>query len=77
MQGLGIFDGDLLAVDRALAPSPGSIVIAVVEGEFVIKQLLHSPNGPILRAAHPDYPDMHILPGQDFTIWGVVDWNLH
>lgn len=77
MQGLGIFDGDLLVVDRALSPTPGCVVIAVIDGEFTVKQLLYSPNGPILRAAHPDYPDTHILPEQDFTIWGVVSWNVH
>lgn len=77
MQGLGILDGDLLVVDRALTPKAGSIVIAVVEGEFLIKQLHYSQDGPILRSAHPDYPDMHIQPGQDFTIWGVVVWNVH
>ena len=77
MQGLGIFDGDLLVVDRALSATPGCVVIAVIDGEFTVKQLLYSPNGPILRAAHPDYPDTHILPEQEFTIWGVVSWNVH
>lgn len=77
MQGLGIFDGDLLVVDRALPPTSGCVVIAVVDGEFTVKQLLHMPDGPVLRAAHPDYADMHIKPEQDFSIWGVVSWNVH
>lgn len=77
MNGLGIFDGDLLVVDRALPATSGRVVIAVVDGEFTVKQLLNTPNGPILRAAHPDYPDMRILPEQDFSIWGVVSWNIH
>ena len=77
MRGLGIFDGDLLVVDRALPATPGCVVIAVVDGEFTVKQLLYSPEGQILRAAHPDYPDMHIQPEQDFSVWGVVRWNVH
>ena len=77
MRGLGIFDGDLLVVDRALSATSGSVVIAVVDGEFTVKQLLYTPDGPVLRAAHPDYADTHILPEQDFTIWGVVSWNVH
>ena len=44
---------------------------------LLIKQLLHTPRGPVLRAAHPDYPDMHIKPEQDFSIWGVVKWSVH
>lgn len=77
MKGKGIFDGDLLVVDRALPAVDGCVVIAVVDGEFTVKQLLHTPKGPVLRAAHPDYADMRIKPEQDFSIWGVVSWNIH
>ena len=44
MQDLGIFDGDLLLVNRALKPCHGNIVVAVVDGEYAVKQLyLGSP----------------------------------
>ncbi|MEQ1917313.1 MAG: translesion error-prone DNA polymerase V autoproteolytic subunit, partial [Gallionella sp.] len=36
MRGLGIFDGDLLVVDRAMPATHGSVVIAVVDGEFTV-----------------------------------------
>ncbi len=77
MRGLGIFNGDLLVVDRALPVTHGRVVIAVLDGEFTVKQLLHTPDGQVLRAAHPDYPDTLIKPEQDFSIWGVVRWNVH
>lgn len=77
MRDLGIFDGDLLVVDRALPVKSGCIVIAVLDGEFTVKQLLNTPDGQILRSAHPDYPDIHIKEEQDFSIWGVVSWNVH
>lgn len=38
MRDLGILDGDLLVVDRALAPVDGCVVIAVIDGEFTVKQ---------------------------------------
>jgi len=77
MRGLGIFDGDLLVVDRALPAAHGCVVIAVLDGEFTVKQLLYTPDGQVLRAAHPDYPDILIKPEQDFSVWGVVSWNIH
>ena len=77
MRGLGIFNGDLLVVDRALPVTHGCVVIAVLGGEFTVKQLLHTSDGQVLRAAHPDYADTHIKPEQDFSIWGVVSWNVH
>ena len=44
MQDLGIFDNDLLLVNRALKPCHGNIVLAVVDGEYAVKQLyLGSP----------------------------------
>lgn len=77
MRGLGIFDGDLLVVDRSVPAAHGCVVIAVVDGEFTVKQLLHTPAGKVLRAAHPDYADMPLRPEQDFAVWGVVQWNVH
>jgi DNA polymerase V len=77
MSGLGIFDGDLLIVDRAVPATIGCVVIAVLDGEFTVKQLLHTPEGRVLRSAHPSYPDILVKPEQDFSIWGVVQWNVH
>lgn len=76
MCGVGISDGDLLMVDRSLSAMHGCVVIAVVDGEFTVKQLLLTSQGPVLHAAHPDYPDMAIKPEQDFSIWGVVKWSI-
>lgn len=39
MEGAGISDGDELIVDRALQPRDGSVVIAVVDGELIIRRL--------------------------------------
>ncbi|OGS91732.1 MAG: peptidase S24 [Gallionellales bacterium GWA2_59_43] len=77
MLGLGIYDGDLLIVDRSIPAAHGCVVVAVIDGEFTVKQLLYTPQGKVLRAAHPDYPDVAIRAGQDFSIWGVVQWNVH
>jgi DNA polymerase V len=77
MRGLGILDGDLLVVDRAQPATHGSMVIAVLDGEFSVKQLLHTPQGQVLRAAHPDCEDVRVEPGRELAIWGVVNWNIH
>jgi DNA polymerase V len=77
MRELGIFDGDLLVVDRSVPAAHGSVVVAVIDGEFTVKQLLYTPQGKVLRAAHPNYPEVAIKPEQEFSIWGVVQWNVH
>lgn len=77
MRGLGIFDGDLLVVDRSVPAAHGCVVVAVIDGEFTVKQLLYTPQGKVLRAAHPDYPEIAVTAEHDFSIWGVVQWNVH
>jgi len=77
MRDMGIFDGDLLVVDRSVPAAHGCVVVAVIDGEFTVKQLLYTPQGKVLRAAHPDYPEIVITAEQDFSIWGVVQWNVH
>src|SRR5271167_4346597 len=39
MEGAGIFDGDLLIVDKALEPKHRSVVVAIVNGEFTVKRI--------------------------------------
>lgn len=46
----GIFDGDVVVVDRDAKPSNGRIVIAVVDGGFVIRQLCIRAGVPTLEA---------------------------
>lgn len=35
----GIHDGDLLVVDRSLRPTSGDVIIASVDGDFIVKTL--------------------------------------
>ena len=39
MKDAGILNGDLLIIDRSLKASEGSIILAVVDGEFTVKRL--------------------------------------
>ncbi len=78
MQGVGIFDGDLLVVDRALVPVDGSIVIAVIDGAFTVKQFYRKTGGgALLKAANPAYADMEISPDRELILWGIVRWAIH
>ena len=39
MVNAGIFDGDMLVIDRSVQPSSGKIVLGVLTGEFTIKRI--------------------------------------
>ncbi|QPJ64694.1 MAG: translesion error-prone DNA polymerase V autoproteolytic subunit [Candidatus Nitrohelix vancouverensis] len=77
MTGMGILNDDLLVVDRSLPVETGNIVIAAIDGEFTVKQLLIRQGTRILKAAHPAYRDIVIDPEGDLEIWGVVRWAIH
>jgi DNA polymerase V len=73
MRDLGILDGTVVLVDKAIQPESGHIVIAVVDGDFTCKTLQILPGGDMrLKAANPDYPDIVPKDGQTVEIWGVV-----
>ena len=72
MTDAGIFDKDLLVVDKAIKPQHGHIVVAIVDGEFTVKRL-HQRAGQLkLKAANPTFPDIVPKEGQQLEIWGVV-----
>jgi DNA polymerase V len=77
MVGAGIHDGDLLVVDRSLAPVPGRVVIAALDGELTIKRLGRGPDGLRLEAENDAYPVIEIGEDTDARIWGVVTSVIH
>lgn len=77
MQNAGIWDGDLLVVDRALDPQDGDVVVAVLDDELTVKRLVMHGHTPVLHPENPAYPDFIPSPDQDLLIWGVVTGNYH
>ena len=77
MEGAGISDGDELIVDRALRPRDGSVVIAVLDGELVIRRLRIAPSGVLLVAAHTAYEPIPVPDPDHLVIWGVATRCLH
>jgi DNA polymerase V len=72
MTGAGIYNGDLLVVDRSLEAKSGSIVVAVVNGELTVKRLVIERRRARLVPENPAYKPIGIRDGLDVVIWGVV-----
>jgi DNA polymerase V len=71
---LGIFDGDLLVVDRSIEPAHGCVVVASLEGEMVCKVLdLH---GKRLLSGNERYPPVQLQDDSDLVIEGVVTFSV-
>lgn len=74
----GIFDGDLLVVDRSLEARSGQVIIAMVNNDFTVKRLVKVSNEKmILKAENKSYKDIEVGVDSDFSIWGVVTNSIH
>lgn len=76
MIGVGIFDRDILVIDRALPPQPGQVVIAALNGEPLVKLFGHEHGRVVLRSANPAYPPRHLNEGDELEVWGVVRYSI-
>ena len=69
----GIQDNDVLVVDRSVTARVGSIVVAVVNGEFTVKTLGRTKAGqPLLVPANSKYATIELKDEMSFEVWGVV-----
>ena len=73
----GIYDGDLMIVDRSLDPALRSIVIAVIDGEFTVKRISRINKRLYLIPDNNDYEPIKITSDMNFEIWGVVTHTIH
>ena len=74
MANVGIYDGDLLIVDRSINPKNSSTVIANVNEELVVKTFIKGKNNNYL-ASGPNKIELSENP--NVIIWGVVPYVIH
>lgn len=72
MIGAGIFNKDLLIIDRSIEARNKSIVLAHINGDFTLKRLVKSGGRVFLYAENPNYKPIEISEEMDFKIWGVL-----
>lgn len=70
MEGVGIFDGDLLVINRALSVRSGDVIVAVYNGVFVCK--IVDLNNNALLSASDEYPPIKIKPSDEFSLEGIL-----
>ncbi|KPF92254.1 DNA polymerase V [Novosphingobium sp. AAP83] len=75
MRDAGIFDGDLLVIDRSISPKSDDIVIASIHGELTVKRIQQSGKEWVLVPANPDFPVIS-LEGSEGEVWGVVTHSI-
>ena len=78
MMDVGIYDGDLLVVDKSLKPKNFSTVVANVHDELVVKNFVKTKDEQFLTSGSKKIEDKIIINNEsDIFIWGVVTYVIH
>ncbi len=77
MKDAGIFDGDLLIIDRSIEVKTNHIILAVLDTEFTVKRLIKKNGIITLKAENKKFSNIVITENQQFIVWGVVVHVIH
>jgi DNA polymerase V len=78
MTDVGIYDEDLLVVDKSLKPKNFSTVIANVHDELVVKSFVKEKGEQFLTSGSKRTEDKIIINSEsDVFVWGVVTYVIH
>jgi DNA polymerase V len=77
MEGAGIFDGDLLIIDKSLEPREGAIAVCFIDGEFTLKRIhFEKHEGQVtaiwLQPENEQFTPIKVTQDNQFIIWGIV-----
>ncbi|MDB5249583.1 MAG: LexA family transcriptional regulator [Segetibacter sp.] len=77
MEGAGIFSGDVLIVDRSITNVNGKVIVAVLNGEMLVRRLDKSFNKIRLVPETTKLAVIDVDPFSEFSVWGVVTYVIH
>lgn len=77
MKEAGIFDSDILIVDRSLKLVNGKIIIAVLNGELLVRRFHKNFSSAFLIPENNRYKNINLAEFTNFSVWGVVTYVIH
>jgi DNA polymerase V len=77
MRDAGIFDGDVLIVDRSLKLNTGKVIVAVLNGELLVRRYYQNFSSAFLIPENNRYKNINLAEFTDFSLWGVVTYVIH
>ena len=77
MRDAGLFDGDVLIVDRSLPLANGRVIVAVLNGELLVRRFHRNFTSAFLIPEHNRYKPINLGEFSDFLLWGVVTYVIH
>lgn len=76
MEGAGLYDGDLLVIDKSIEPYDGCIAVCFFNEEFTVKRIKKEKDKVTLMPENPNYEPIIIEGETILMIWGVVTYSI-
>ncbi|RHX83294.1 LexA family protein [Leptospira stimsonii] len=76
-EGLNIYDGDRVIIDRSIPPSSGKLAIVVHEGGFTLKMLGKVEGRLCFLSQDSTGMILSIEDSHPYQIWGIVTFVIH
>src|SRR6185295_8909987 len=74
----GIFSGDILIVDRSIKPLSGKVIVAVLDGELLVRRLQRNTTYVELLCANKRMSSIQLQNFDDRSnVWGIVTCVIH
>ncbi len=77
MKDAGIYDNDILVVDRSVKLANGKIIVAILNGELMVRRFHKNFTSAFLIPENDRYKTINLAEFGDFNVWGVVTYAIH
>lgn len=77
MKDANIQSGDILIVDRSLHAKSDTLIVAILNGDFLVKRLIIEGNKYLLVPENSMYKTIHVNQNDEFEIWGIITFIIH
>ena len=72
MEGAGIYEGNLLIIDKSIEPKTEQIAVCFLDGEFTVKRIRIEKDCIWLVPENEAYQAIKVTQDNNFIIWGIV-----
>ena len=77
MEGTGLYEGDVLVVDRALVARNNALIVVLVYGECTALSLSTIGDTLFLMPENPRSEPLPIAEEMEFRVWGIASYGIH
>jgi DNA polymerase V len=77
MKDAGIYYTDILVVDRSVKLANGKIIVAILNGELMVRRFHKNFTSAFLIPENDRYKTINLAEFGDFNVWGVVTYAIH